>query len=409
MSTQGGHSTRARQALARLPEVDPAIAALSLWCSHRDGAGRTVTEGETIRYGAEFPLLPISEQVGLLAHHVLHVAFRHSARRRSYRERAGPGFRADLYDLACDALVNEALLRGGHALPRPAVRADELIVRLPAQVRPGDVLAEWDCDRLYLALVSTDGTPAAGSVEDYAKSRHFVPDLADAAPETAEPDVWAARVEQGLAAGRSAGAGIGTVLARLADLPRSGVPWEVRLRRLIQRALAHHPRVSHRRPASAWLARDALARSAGGPQPVFEPGRARIDKRPRLVVCVDTSSSITEAELEMFAAEALALVRRTRSDARLLVFDTEVHHRAPLDRRENLSGHAFRRGGGTDYRAVLDEAGALNPSLIVVFTDLEAEIGPAPGAPIVWAVPDPPDQRPAFGEVIALRSNDRLP
>ncbi|MEM8537520.1 MAG: hypothetical protein AAGF56_06630, partial [Pseudomonadota bacterium] len=120
------HSTRAQPALARLPEVDPAIAALALWCTYRDSDAPTATQGETILVGPEFPLLPISEQVGVIAHHVLHVALRHSARRSAAAERHTGRFLDKQYDLACDALVNEALLQGGHALPRPAVRAADI-------------------------------------------------------------------------------------------------------------------------------------------------------------------------------------------------------------------------------------------------------------------------------------------
>ena len=71
------HSTRVAHALARLPEVDPAIAALALWCTYRDSVEPTATQGDTILVGPEFPLLAISEQTGLIAHHVLHVALRH--------------------------------------------------------------------------------------------------------------------------------------------------------------------------------------------------------------------------------------------------------------------------------------------------------------------------------------------
>ncbi|MEM1129146.1 MAG: VWA-like domain-containing protein [Pseudomonadota bacterium] len=403
----GGHTGRARLALARLPEADPAIAALALWCVHRDGEGLTETRGETIRYGAEFPLLPISEQVGVLAHHVLHVAFRHSARRASLGQRLGANFEADLYDLACDALVNEALLQGGHALPRPAVRASDLVARLPAEERPRNVLAEWDSDRLYFALAAAPG--AAGKARrrdarDYAKVQQFEPDLGHAAAESAEAEIWTARIEQGLAAGRSAGAGIGTVLARFGDLPRAEVPWEVRLRRLVHKALSQSPRLSHRRPARAWLARDAWARQAGGPQPVFEPGWARTDRRPRLVVGLDTSSSVTEEELNLFAAEAISLTRRAGAEAHLLGFDTEVHHRSRLERSQSLAGLEMRRDGGTDFAAVFAEAQGLNPSLIVIFTDLDADLAAQPGAPVIWAVPDPPRQPPRYGEVVLLRA-----
>lgn len=402
------HATRARAALAHLPEIDPGVAALALWCLHRDGAGSTRTEGDTIRYGAEFATLPLPEQVGLLSHHVLHVALRHSSRRAAMAQRMGAGFQGDLYDLACDGLVNEALLRGGHALPRPLVRAADLVARLPPEERPRDVLAEWDCDRLYFALAATtrqatSGEDSDGDLRAYAAAQSFDPDLGDADPEAQDAQLWAGRVEQALAAGRAAGGGIGAALARFGDLPRAEVPWEVHLRRRMHRALADAPRLSHRRPARDWLARDALARQAGGPAPVFQPGIARDGRRPRLVVGLDTSSSITEDELALFAAEALALVRRSGAEAHLLGFDTEVHHRGRLDRAGTLASLEMRRGGGTDFAAILAEADALSPSLVVMLTDLDAPPARAPRAPVIWAVPHAPRRAPAFGEVVVLR------
>ncbi|MEM6539214.1 MAG: VWA-like domain-containing protein, partial [Pseudomonadota bacterium] len=217
-----------------------------------------------------------------------------------------------------------------------------------------------------------------------------------------EPEIWAPRIEQALSIGRSAGAGIGMSLSRIGELPGAVVPWEVRLRRLINKALARHPRVSHRRPSRAWLARDAWSRHAGGPQPVFEPSVVRSEECPRLVVCIDTSSSITDVTLRLFASETLSLVRRTRSEAHLLAFDTEVHFRARLENIELLNSLEFQRGGGTDFRAVLEEANLLKPSVIVVFTDLEAELGPTPSADLIWVVDEPPDCRPEFGEVLAI-------
>ena len=97
--------TRAARALAHLGEVDPALAVLSLWCRHRDGA-ETRTAGEVITYAPGFDTLGLPEQVGTVAHHVLHVALRHSARQAALAERAGPGFDPLLYGLAADGIVN---------------------------------------------------------------------------------------------------------------------------------------------------------------------------------------------------------------------------------------------------------------------------------------------------------------
>jgi len=65
------------------------------------------------------------------------VALRHSSRQAEMASRVGRAFKPKLYNLASDAIVNEALLAGGHALPRPAVRAKELI-----ELLHGDITVE---------------------------------------------------------------------------------------------------------------------------------------------------------------------------------------------------------------------------------------------------------------------------
>ncbi|MEM8730362.1 MAG: VWA-like domain-containing protein [Pseudomonadota bacterium] len=400
------HSTRAAAALARLPEVDPALAALSLWCAHRDGPGKTHTTGDVISYGAAFPLLPISEQIGVLAHHVLHVALRHSARRGEMEQRLGPAFAPDLFDLACDALVNDVLLQAGHALPRPAVRATDLIAHLPPGDRPDNVVAQWDCEKLYFAMTASLGSRGGESGEAfrrYAIEKRFEPDLQKSDVEEAEAELWAGRVTQALGAGRSAGSGIGAVLTGFGDLPQAGIPWEIRLRRLMKKALAHHPRLSHSRPARAWLARDAWAHETGRERPVFEPALVQDNRRPRIVAGIDTSSSITDVELGLFAAEAVSLARRSGAEAHLLGFDTEVHFQGMLDRQLALARARMRRGGGTDFEPVLEEAQALAPSLIVILTDLDAPLPERPAAPVIWLVPEPPRVPPTYGEVLMMR------
>lgn len=400
------HSRRAQQALARLPEVDPAIAALALWCSYRDTQGSTVTEGEVIRIGPDFPLLPLPEQVGLIAHHVLHVALCHSARRSTAAERYGQGFQPQLFDLACDAMVNEALLQGGHALPRPAVRAVQIAALLPKDERPENILADWDSDRLYAAMhQASNGASGAdeGQFERYAKAQGFSPDLKGGAADRTEAQIWAGRITQALGAGQRAGSGIGAILARFGDLPKATTPWEIRLRRLLNKALWAQPRRTFRAPARAWLAREALARQAGGPVPVFEPGVARQQPRPRLVIGVDTSSSITGRVLELFMAEALSIQRRSGAEAHLLGFDTELHSRTRLDSAASLGRIAMRTGGGTDFAPVLAAAAALDPSMIIVLTDLDAPLPAETYSGVLWAVPTPPKAMPRFGEILVMQ------
>jgi hypothetical protein len=149
------HSIRATRALAHLGEVDPALAVLSLWCGHRDGEGATRTMGDTIVYGPGFASLGLAEQVGLAAHHVLHVALRHANRQAALAERLGPRFDASLYGLAADGIINETLLLAGHGLPRPAVTLTDLLQEIDRPAKsPVDALADWDADRLAMLLHS---------------------------------------------------------------------------------------------------------------------------------------------------------------------------------------------------------------------------------------------------------------
>ena len=143
---------RATRALAHLGEVDPALAVLSLWCRHRDGEA-TRTAGEVITYAPGFDTLGLPEQVGTVAHHVLHVALRHSLRAAALAERLGPEFDSMLFGLAADGIVNETLALAGHALPRPAILLTEVLAEAGFACDSAiAALTDWDADRLALAL-----------------------------------------------------------------------------------------------------------------------------------------------------------------------------------------------------------------------------------------------------------------
>ncbi len=406
MIESGHHSRRARAALTQMTEVDPAIAALALWCTHRDDDDETRTVGDTILYGPSFEQLALPEQVGLAAHHVLHVALRHSARQADMASRLGRAFKPRLYNLASDAIVNEALLQGGHALPRPAVRAKELIELLPGSGAPSHtLLAEWDTERLYHALAQPmpgDPSQVTPAIEDYMRKRRFAPDLMSQGHFETETDQWANRVDQALELGKSAGLGIGPQLVRFADLPVSHTPWETRLRRLLAKATHDVPRLSYKRPSSRWVAREAFARGSDAPAPAFEPGYNRDLKQPRVVVALDTSSSITDMQLDLFASELLGIARRSTAEIIVFGFDTALHSQFRLESANSLKHLEIRRGGGTDFKPVFASATSLDPSLLIVLTDLDAPLPEKPRFPVVWSVPKTARTTPPFGTVLIM-------
>ena len=412
------HSARARAALIRLAEVDPAIGALALWVDHRDSAAPDLaawTDGATIYYGPAFAELAPHEQAGLAAHHVLHCAFRHPARARAMARRFGGDFAPDLFALACDAILNQTLTLAGHALPRPAVLLPDLLAAALPEERQ---VAGWDAEALYLRL-RAEAPGRAGerggggrAARAYAETQGFRPDVepgkgTGGAGEDAMAEAdWHDRLARALAAGRAAGRGIGTLAAALLDLPRPTVPWERHLRRLLARALTAHPRPDAARPARRWIAAEAEARAAGRPEPAFEPARRRPPARLRLAVCIDTSTSIDDATLALFAAQLAGIGRRTGAEVHVLAFDTAVTAQTVLAGARWEAAIArlpFARGGGTDFAPVLAAAAALAPSAIVVLTDLDAPAPPPPGRiPVIWAVPADPAPKPPFGRVLPL-------
>lgn len=400
------HSARAAHAIAHLGEIDAALAVLALWCRHRDGTGPTVTQGEVISYGPGFDLLGLPEQVGVVAHHVLHVALRHSARSAGLSERLGDAFDPELFTLAADGIINETLILAGHAIPRPAVLLTDLLAAagIPA---PSAVAAleSWDADRLAMALHSD--TARAKRMHDWAKTRGFSDDLRigeryDGEPAQSAAD-WRNQILRAMEAGRKAGSGIGRLGAILADLAPDAVPWEVLLRGLLARALAERPKASWHRPSRPFIARLAEAERQGSAVPVFEPGNQRRDHRPRIVVGLDTSSSIDLQTLRLFWAEAEGIARRTGAEVHLLTFDETVHETRRLDSaawRDHVS-QGVRTGGGTDFTDLFAKTASLHSSVLVVLTDLDATMPAPPRFPVVWAVPVRVE-KPTFGKLLVI-------
>lgn len=426
MTARDAHSNRARPALVRLASDDPALGALALWCQHRDADVGPVarTEGQTIHYGPGFPLLAPHEQVGLAAHHILHVALRHGPRMGGMAARLGGSFDEVLYGLAADALVNEALLAAHYALPRPAVRLRDLLERALGLPFTPDALAEWDVDRLYMMLTGSGTGPAgrhddgqakaaspAESAHQIAAEMQFQPDLARAAPDAENPEradqaaLWRQHLSRALEAGRVAGRGLGVIGHRIADIPQPRTPWEHVLRRLLTRSLLTGLSPTHRRPARDWVAAEALARATGAPTPGFRPGTRRSIDVARVVVAVDASGSIEAELLRRFLSEVAGVARRVAADIRLMAFDDAVRWTVPLDPAawaDQITRLDWPRGGGTDFAPPVAAALQMRASVLVVLTDLDGPFGPAPKAiPVIWGTPTDAAP-PPFGQVLSL-------
>lgn len=132
-------------------------------------------------YGPDFAGLARHDAIGLASHHILHASLHHSARMGDMRDRLDTQFDPTLWTIATDAIVNEALLLAGYALPRPALRLTALLADANGQTIPDrQALCEWDAERLYLRLAGgtgSDGSAARAHAHAHAAKRVFAPDL----------------------------------------------------------------------------------------------------------------------------------------------------------------------------------------------------------------------------------------
>jgi len=423
------YTHRGTRAVQKMVEYAPSTGGLALWIHHRDvdelpagcdGGLTAANDGATIYYTPAFDALTLPQQIGVVAHQVLHVALRHPQRCLALRQVLGDVDHR-LYNICADAIVNSTL---GHLawleLPRTAVTLEHLLSTvLHLRQSPEAALLDWDLERLYRAIDdrgnrrgrSSESARRRGASADPDSDRptdgddharedgmhssrvrmmgeHTPEDLLPAAgDERPEREAELAREWRERLTRAHAGDGLHSMLRQLiADLPKVRTPWEHMLRTLLTRGLSRTPDLSWSRPARSWLANQG--RSPRGHRLPWEPGVTASRAVPRLVVMVDVSGSVDDALLERFAREIEAISRRLEAGITVIIGDdrvSTVEHFEPG--RSNLRDVTFQGAGGTDFTPLLKEAERHAPDIGVFLTDLDGPARHHPAWPVIWAVP----------------------
>lgn len=473
-----GRGHRGSRAVQRLVEYAPASGGLALWMQHRDveqaptranwvfskSRSRWIigNDGTTVFYGPAFEQRSLSEQTGLVAHQVLHVALRHVAREKALLARSG-SLDAELFAVCADAIVNSSL---SHlqwlTLPEGSLTLDTLLIQVLGIEQAVDVsLQQWDCESLYRAIDdrdtrtsnnsqqkqdqrtqqgsqqsqdnsggntrsapdSNDQTQSASSshatanIQSRENSRNDGPKatvarqlsasiIRDLIPaehhepelETEKSMLWRDRLNRAQAADEEQS----LMRQLLADNQPSRTPWELVLRTRLQRALALQSGINWSRPNRSWIANQG--RTAAGHRLPWQPGSSYTKTSPRLCVMVDVSGSVEDALMQQFANEIDRIIRTLRTDAYLIIGDDKVRSQSKLKSGVRaLRELSFAGGGGTDFKPLINAANQHKPDLGLFLTDLEGPAGKAPSWPMIWAVPGHRATMPApFGERILL-------
>jgi predicted metal-dependent peptidase len=393
------------------------------------------TDGRTLAYNPVFVASLRDEQVqGLMAHTVMHPACQHHVR-RGRRDHA-------LWNEACDHAINWILLDAGITLPpkyldNPAfhgLTADEIYARLHThrseENRPVRSEGDNESDEEIEAEEDESAEKASreGDGEDDASGGEADgeggTDDGSAGDEPAEegaevfgdpggsgevrdghdendgggggnpsPDEsWELALSQAAQAAREIGDLPGGLERLVNDVLTPTADW----RELLSRYICERARddYSWTPPNKRFLHLDVILPSLSH------------RRLPEIVLAMDTSGSVTEPEMDRFAAELSAILEEFDTTVHVVYCDAAVggaqaFARADLPLDLNPVG-----GGGTDFRPVFQwvEQAGLAPGCLIYLTDLECHAFPErePDYPVLWARVGQGDRTPPFGELIEI-------
>ena len=354
------------------------------WCA------TTATDARKFYYNADYiaALEPAHIQF-VLAHDALHCALSHFARRQHRDQKR--------WDIACDLAVNSLLINDG-LKPPPGSLHDMGFEGMTAEEIYPSITDEFDSpldQHVYDEQQQQDQPSQAQPRDEQSK-------LDDARP-SASPEVQGGQQQQGLAPQpqpltpderetlntqwqqRLAGAAqialqagkMGAAMARLVDhLLQPQLPW----RNLLAHYLTNMARddYSYTRPSTR----------RGDPAVYPSLRSAQIN----ISVALDTSGSVSDAELHEFVAEIDAIKAQVQARITLHACDTALAADGPwvYEPWEALSlPRQFSGGGGTDFTPVFawTEQQDQLPDLLIYFTDAEGVFPQRePAFPVLWLV-----------------------
>ncbi len=203
--------------------------------------------------------------------------------------------------------------------------------------------------------------------------------------------IAAQEMANALRAAGKMGANLDRALAADKD---SNTDWRTHLRRFVEQSLPSDYSWTH--PNRRFVA-----------QGVYLPGVVR-ENTPRIGLAVDTSGSIDQRMLALFAAELTAILHEVRPERVDVIYcDTSVKSQESFDPDDaEIILHA-KGGGGTCFQPALDhftndEEGP--PVCVIYLTDLmNSDQLTEPDYPVLWAVPEAyRNMTEPFGERVIL-------
>lgn len=337
---------------------------------------RAYTDGRSIVFGLDFMnKTPPLQLLGVLVHEISHCIYRHSDRLQNRDPK--------IYNIACDAVINNALFKEGFVLP-------EDVVRMPQFASPTDT-----SEYVYTKLLE-DAVKVPQNFKYY-DLKPFNPDQEDGNEldqiQELPTEIWDAIVRN-IATQCKAEGTLPSSMERLAKEPP---PSKLNWRRLMAEFLAPTARGE-----DSWSTpnRRLIQRN------IYVPS-CKMETSQCLAVVIDVSGSIDDDEIGIFLTELNSL-KVLYNPEKVLVFyvSTKIHRMDTFHQDEPVVVDAKGMSGGTHFDPAFLEIAKNHHDVeaLIYFTDgFGATKHAAPTYPVIWVTTT--RQRPVtdFGFVAFLK------
>ena len=357
------------------------------------------TNGMDKRYGRAFlqMICPTQEEVnGLILHENLHIGLRQMIHNLDL-------FREDMKraNQAADFVVNDMIMEIHKKYPQ--------LVKLPKGGCYDPKYHNMNMREVYKLLEECEGgkggkgeegegdgdSPSGGGGNEYSFDEHDF-ETAITQEEAKEMD---ARIDRAIREGALLAGRLGVDLPRqITDMLAPVIDWREVLRDFVTASCKGKDEYTWRKFNRRVISNDIYL-------PTVEN-----ETIGEVVVAIDTSGSIGEAELNAFASELVSICEAVSPDAvRVLWWDTKVHGEQLFTDNYDQIGSMLKPlgGGGTKVSCVSEYINKkkINAECVLVFTDgyLEHNVEWNISAPTLWLVTHNKDWTPPSGKLVHVK------
>ncbi len=333
------------------------------------------TDGKTIWMDEQFiKELPIENSVFAVCHEIAHTMFEHMARGKQFHDLGfdGQKFHPMLWNIAADFYINDLLVKSKVG----KIKLDEH--GKPEWLLDPKYTCEMAVEDIYRDLLKNGMPKSCQGGGNPGQMDGHIFDLSDIS------DAELKRAIQTAADSAKAIGKLPKELERFAEeLLAPQVSWQELLRTTVVTATT--------RDTNSW-SRPHRRRLVGQGVYLARPSAYGCDD---IVIAVDTSGSIGQAELNVFFSELADILRTCRPErVHVLGVDSRVasYEEIPGDTDISTNPPKCGGGGGTDFRPAFEwvEEHDIVPDAFVYFTDLQGQgATEEPGYPVVWCSTTP--------------------